>query len=152
MFAYELRGCGFESCCSHLNFRYYACFKRGVPWDSGNYRVWIQCETCTWRDKNIKSQSKSFIWLTFFLWIFFTFENCPYNFTNFYIFGKTNTRKILHNLSTPKISTNEIFNFFDSQKLIPTENFYLHVGHGQIDCDLGIKTKHWQIFQMTFFY
>ena len=39
MFVYELSGCGFESCCCHLYFRYGACFKQGVPWHSSNYRV-----------------------------------------------------------------------------------------------------------------
>ena len=34
VFVYELSGCGFESCCCHLNFRYGACFKQGVPWHS----------------------------------------------------------------------------------------------------------------------
>ena len=29
---------GFESCCSHLNFSYCACFEQ-VPWHSGNYSV-----------------------------------------------------------------------------------------------------------------
>ena len=24
-------GCGFKSCCSHLNFRFRTCFKQGVP-------------------------------------------------------------------------------------------------------------------------
>ena len=28
---YELSGCGFESSCSHLNFRFRACFEQGVP-------------------------------------------------------------------------------------------------------------------------
>ena len=45
----------FESRCSHLNFRYRVCFKQGVPWHSGNYRVWIHSETRTWHDKNIQS-------------------------------------------------------------------------------------------------
>ena len=31
VFAYELSGCGFESRCSHLNFRYRASFEQGVP-------------------------------------------------------------------------------------------------------------------------
>ena len=31
--------CWFESCCSHLNFRYHACFDQGVPWHSASYRV-----------------------------------------------------------------------------------------------------------------
>ena len=34
--------------CSHLNFRYRACFEQGVPWQSGNYRVWIHSERRTW--------------------------------------------------------------------------------------------------------
>ena len=54
MFVYELSGCGFESRCSHLNFRFHACFEQGVPWHSGNYRVWIHSETRTWHDKNIQ--------------------------------------------------------------------------------------------------
>ena len=39
LFVYELNGCGFESHCSHLNFRYQPCFEQGVPWHSGNYIV-----------------------------------------------------------------------------------------------------------------
>ena len=35
MFVYELSGCGFESCCCHIN----VCFERGVPWQSRDYRV-----------------------------------------------------------------------------------------------------------------
>ena len=45
VFVYELSGCGFESRCSHLNFRFGACLEQGVPWHSGNYRVWTQSET-----------------------------------------------------------------------------------------------------------
>ena len=52
VFSYELSGCRFKSSCSHLNFRFCTCFKQGVPWHSGNYRVWIHSETCTWHDKN----------------------------------------------------------------------------------------------------
>ena len=53
VFVYELRGCGLESNCGHLDFRFHACFQQGVPWDSGNYRVWIHSETRTWHDENI---------------------------------------------------------------------------------------------------
>ena len=43
LFVYELNGCGFESHCSHLNFRYQPCFEQGVPWHSGNYIVtWLE--------------------------------------------------------------------------------------------------------------
>ena len=55
MFVYELSGCGFESSCSHLNFRFGTCLEQGVPWSSGNYRVWILSEKRTWHDKNIQS-------------------------------------------------------------------------------------------------
>ena len=54
VFVYELSGCGFESSCSHLSFRLRACFKQGVPWHSGNYRVQIHSETRTWHDKNLQ--------------------------------------------------------------------------------------------------
>ena len=47
-------GCGFESRCSHLNFRFCTCFKQRVPWHPGNYRVCIHCQTRTWHDKNIQ--------------------------------------------------------------------------------------------------
>ena len=54
VFVYKLSGSGFESSCSHLNFRFHACFEQGVPWHSGNYGVGIHSETCTWHDKNIQ--------------------------------------------------------------------------------------------------
>ena len=57
VFVYKLSGSEFESSCSHLNFRFGACFEQGVPWHSGNYRVWIYSETCTWYDKMIKSNA-----------------------------------------------------------------------------------------------
>ena len=31
MFVYELSGCGFDFSCSHLNFRFRACFDKEVP-------------------------------------------------------------------------------------------------------------------------
>ena len=54
VFVYELSDCGFDSNCSHLNFRFRVCFEQVVPWHSGNYRVWIHSETGTWHDKNIQ--------------------------------------------------------------------------------------------------
>ena len=62
---YELSSSRFESSCSHLNFRFCACFKQGVPWHSGNYRVWIQSETRTWHEKNIQSLSVIFMFPRF---------------------------------------------------------------------------------------
>ena len=57
VFIEELSGSGFESSCSHFTFRFRACFEQGVPWHSGNYRVWIHSETRTWHDKNIQSKA-----------------------------------------------------------------------------------------------
>ena len=53
----------FESRCSYLNFRFRACFEQGVPWHSGNYRVWIHSETRTWHDKNIQSMTCMYCWV-----------------------------------------------------------------------------------------
>ena len=53
VFVLELSGCGFESHCSYLIFRYRAYFKQEDPWHSGNYIVYIHCETRAWRDKDI---------------------------------------------------------------------------------------------------
>ena len=36
VFVYELSDTGFESSCSHLNFRFWACFEQGVPGHWGN--------------------------------------------------------------------------------------------------------------------
>ena len=49
----ELSVCGFGLTCSHLKFKLCASFEKGVPWNSGNYRVWGHSETRTWHDKNI---------------------------------------------------------------------------------------------------
>ena len=55
VFVFELSGCRFEYSCSHLHFRFRACFEQGVLRHSGNYRVWIHSETRRWHDKNIQS-------------------------------------------------------------------------------------------------
>ena len=57
VFFYELSDSGFESSCSHLNFRFRACLDKGVPWHSGSSRVWIHSETLTWHEKNIDSNA-----------------------------------------------------------------------------------------------
>ena len=57
VFVYELSGSRLESSCSHLNFRFRACLEQGVPWHSGNYKVWFHCEIPTWYDKNIQSNA-----------------------------------------------------------------------------------------------
>ena len=58
VFVYELSGCAFESSCSHLKFRFRACFKLGAPWHSSNYSVWIHSERRIWHDKNIQTVLK----------------------------------------------------------------------------------------------
>ena len=40
---------------NHFTFRFRAYFEQGVPWHSGNYRVWIHSEMRTWHDENIQS-------------------------------------------------------------------------------------------------
>ena len=54
IFVDKLSGCGFESSCNHLYFRFCTCFKQGVSWHSDNYRVWIHSELGTWQDKIIQ--------------------------------------------------------------------------------------------------
>ena len=51
VFVFKVSGCGFYSGCSHLNIIFRACLKQCVPWQSGNYRMWIHFETRTWYDK-----------------------------------------------------------------------------------------------------
>ena len=60
-----------ESSCSHFTFRFRACFEQGVPWHSGNYRVWIHSENAyvTWQEHTVKmhrtdkySEHSSIIW------------------------------------------------------------------------------------------
>ena len=59
VFVYKLSGKGFESHCSHLNFRYHVCFEQGVLWHLGNYRVQIHSKTRMWHDKNTQSSCHS---------------------------------------------------------------------------------------------
>ena len=58
VFVYQLSGCKFKYCCSHLNFRHCVCFKQGVLWHSGNYRVYIHFERRTRHDKNMQSNAQ----------------------------------------------------------------------------------------------
>ena len=58
VFVCELSGCGFWSRRNHLNFRYSACFEKGAPWHSDNYRVWIHSETQSTKN-NWRSRRKT---------------------------------------------------------------------------------------------
>ena len=70
VFVYKIIDYGFQSTCSPFNFRFRACYKQGISFHSGNYRVSIHSETHTWHDKNIQSNAStdkysehsSFIW------------------------------------------------------------------------------------------
>ena len=55
LLVYKLSGCRFELRCSLLNGRICACFEKGVPWDSGNYRMWIHYEKRLWHNMDIQS-------------------------------------------------------------------------------------------------
>ena len=55
----KISGCGIDSCCSYLNFRYRGCFEQGAPWHSDNYRVYMHSKTRTWHDK--KRQLKNLL-------------------------------------------------------------------------------------------
>ena len=57
VFIYELSGCGFDSRCSHVNFRSYARFEQRLPWHWSNYRMWIHPETRRWHDNKIQSNA-----------------------------------------------------------------------------------------------
>ena len=58
VFVHELSGSGFESSCSHLNLRFRTCFEQGVPWHSGNYRVWVWNPYVTWQEHTANYLSK----------------------------------------------------------------------------------------------
>ena len=62
VFLYEISGCRFECSCSHLNFRFRACFEQEVPWHSGNYRVRIHSERRMWHDNNIQLITLLFVY------------------------------------------------------------------------------------------
>ena len=48
-----------NNCDCHFIFRFRACFEQGVPWHSGNYRVWIHSENAyvTWQEHTAKQLS-----------------------------------------------------------------------------------------------
>ena len=50
-------GSGLKSCCSHVTVRFHTCFEQGIPWHSGNYRLWIQSERRSWHQKNMQSDA-----------------------------------------------------------------------------------------------
>ena len=70
VFVYKLSSYGFEFRSCRLNYIYCACFKQGVPWHSGNYRMYTLSEFNTEHDNNIqlgcklfrKTFSSSFLW------------------------------------------------------------------------------------------
>ena len=59
VFVYELSGCGIDSRCSYLNFKYRACFEQGNPW---LYRFTFN-RVC---DMIITHSSKLYCWFTLY--------------------------------------------------------------------------------------
>ena len=57
-FVSDLSDCGFESRCSHINFRYGVCLEFFDI--QANYRVQFHSETRTWHDNNIQSAINAF--------------------------------------------------------------------------------------------
>ena len=66
-----------QSRCNHLNFGYSACFEQGVPWHSGNCKVWIHSEKRKWHGINIQYIHcfAYFIWLSI-KWLYLTKKVC----------------------------------------------------------------------------
>ena len=94
VFVFKVSGGRFEFRCSHLSFRYRACFKQGIPWYSANCRVQIyfklarsikKTRSMYRRDKF--SQYSSIIWSDWWNGWVFTWEirccrlesRCGYN-------------------------------------------------------------------------
>ena len=77
----------FECSCSHLNFRFRACFEQGVPWHSGKY----------WEYKNIKLKSFQLEDQNEIVWYFIsqirkTIEDCVLQI--FYLSKANNKEKV----------------------------------------------------------
>ena len=75
VFVYKLSGCWFESCCSHVTFKYPACLDQ-VPWHSDNYRVQIHFKTSMWNNKNTQLII-IFTHITWFLGVTFWWNRPP---------------------------------------------------------------------------
>ena len=122
MFVYELIGCGFESSCSHLNFRFRSCFEQGVPWHSGNYRVWIHSETRAWHDKTIQLKSVDIIFKTISLqcsWVKQLFDSSTYDM-------KLNPSRIV----TQKLGKKFLFHsnlYIDPKKIRQFPNYFQEI-------------------------
>ena len=56
VFVQKLTGSWFESSCSHITFRFCACYEEGVPWQSGNHRVLVHSENAylIWQEHTFK--------------------------------------------------------------------------------------------------
>ena len=84
LFVDKLSGCGFESRCCHLNFRYSACFKQGVPWHSRKLESEIHSdETLKSHDDNILNMMTAVLESLEFLKNFWDFLKCQERSFNF---------------------------------------------------------------------
>ena len=64
-FLNELSGCEFESSCSHLNFRFRACFEQflQLPWHSGNYVQEYTMKSITYSRLTLYQVKKNIIYI-----------------------------------------------------------------------------------------
>ena len=116
-FVYEISGCGIDSCCSYLNFRYRACFEQGAPWYSDNCRVYIHSKTWMWHDKK-NSQLKNFLPL----------------YSVLLIYSKVKASQILHGGTTPVAPSKnriEAISIHLIRKTFPVFHIYLVVKKSQ---------------------
>ena len=78
VFLYELSGSLFDSSCTHLNFRFRACFEKGVPWHSGNCECGFTLkrvrDMLTTYNHSVSKSSKAFGQLLVY-WTFFLISN-----------------------------------------------------------------------------
>ena len=116
-FVYEISGCGIDSCCSYLNFRYHACFEQGAPWYSDNCWVYIHSKTWIWHDKK-NTQLKHFLPL----------------YTVLLIYSKVKASQILHGETTqvtPSKNCIKVISIHQIRKTFPVFHIYLVVKKSQ---------------------
>ena len=117
VFVYEISGCGIDSLCSCLNFRYRACFEQGAPWYSDNYRVYIHSKTWMWHDKK-NTQLKNFLPL----------------YSALLIYSKVRASQILHGETNPVAPSKnwiKAISIHQIRKTFPVFHIYLVVKKSQ---------------------
>ena len=122
-FFYEISGCGIDSRCSYLKFRFRACFEQGAPWHSDNCRVYIHSKTWMWHDKK-NTQLKNFLPL----------------YSVLLIYSKVKASQILHGgttLVSPSKNCLKVISIHLIRKIFPAFHIYSVVKRSQA------KSCHW---------